>query len=201
MHTILYDCEFLTAPGAPMRFWCGPEDPDPVIAQIGAVKLSLKPPFEILDTLRLHVIPVGRAGTRLKLDPLFIRLTGITEETLDSEGLPLAEALTTLDTFSEGARLWCWGKDEFNMIAISCYVAGLTPPLPVQRFGNACQLTRRAGMPLEDIHKTRSTTLAAYYEVDHPPLRDHDGLDDARAVAYVIQHLLREGKLAQVDFT
>ncbi|MFN4101578.1 MAG: exonuclease [Pararhodobacter sp.] len=197
---IIYDCEFLTAPGAPQRFWNGPVDPDPVIAQIGAVKLSLEGEFPVLDTLRLHVLPLGRTGLREALDPLFIRLTGITEETLDAEGIGLSEALTRLEAFSDGAKLWSWGKDELNMIAVSCWIAGVTPPLPASRFGNACDLTLAAGMPLEDVHKTRSNTLAAYFGVDHPPLRAHDGLDDALGVAYTLQHLLRQGALARASF-
>ena len=48
------------------------------------------------------------------------------------------------------------------MIAISCHAAVVAPPIPVTRLGNATVLTERAGMPLEDIHKTRSNTLAAY---------------------------------------
>ena len=196
---ILYDCEFLTALGAPMRFWNGPHDPDPVIAQIGAVRLDPET-GEILDTLRLYVIPQGRTGERLALDPLFIRLTGITEETLDAEGLPLAEALARLDAFAEGGLLWSWGKDELNMIAVSCWIAGVTPPMLPARFRNACDLLLAAGMPLEDLHKTRSNTLAAYFGVEHPPLRGHDGLDDALCVAYTLQHLLREGRLSASDF-
>lgn len=194
-HAIVYDCEFLTAPGAPQRFWCGPRDPDPVIAQIGLVKLALDGDFAITDRLRLHVIPRGRDGARILLDPLFTSLTGITEEVLSEEGLPLAEALTRADRFSEGAQFWSWGKDEFNMIAISCYVAGLAPVIPVQRFGNACTLVQQAGMPYDDILQTRSNTLAAYYGLDLPELRGHDALDDALGVAHVLSHLLRRGDL------
>jgi len=197
---IVYDCEFLTAPGAPQRFWNGPTDPDPVIAQIGAARLSLDGDFPVLDTLRLHVLPMGRNGTRLALDPLFIRLTGITEETLDAEGIALADALSRLDAFADGAKLWSWGKDELNMIAVSCWIAGIAPPLAPPRFGNACDLALAAGMPLEDVHKTRSNTLAAYFGVEHPPLRAHDGLDDALGVAYTLQHLLRQGVLQRAAF-
>lgn len=195
-HALIFDCEFLTAPGAPQRFWCGPHDPDPVVAQIGAVKLGLEGDFPILDTFRAPVVPRDRHGARIPLDPLFIRLTGIDEAAIDAEGLELAQALARFDAFSEGARLWSWGKDEFNLIAISCHVQGLAPPIPAARFANAAGLLMQAGMPLEDIHKTRSNTLAAYFELDHPPLRAHDALDDARAVGFVIRHLLRQGRLA-----
>ncbi|MDW4496758.1 exonuclease [Sulfitobacter sp. D35] len=192
---IFYDCEFLTAPGAPQRFWCGPCDPDPVIAQIGAVRLGLSKDFPILEAARWHVLPRGRDGARLPLDPLFVRLTGITEAVLDAEGLPLAEALGQLDTFAGGAPFWSWGKDEFNMLAISCYVAGITPPIPATRFGNAARLLLAAGVPHDEIVQLRSDRLADHFDIAHTPLRGHDALDDAKSVAFTLQHLLRDGRL------
>lgn len=199
-HTLIFDCEFLTAEGAPSRFWCGPHDPDPVVAQLGLVRIGLEADFPLLGTLRLHVIPKDRHGSRFRLDPLFTRLTGIEEETIEKEGLPLAEALEQVKEFAAGARLWSWGKDEFNMVAISCYVQGLAPPIPATQFGNACRLLLKAGMPYEDIKKTRSNQLADYFQIAHPPLRGHDALDDALSVGYVIQALLRQQKLQPADF-
>lgn len=197
---LVFDCEFLTAEGSPSRFWCGPYDPDPVIAQIGIARLGLTDGFPILDRLRLHVAPRDRNGVPCPIDPFFTRLTGITTDVIANEGLPLAEALDRVAQFSEGARLWSWGKDEFNMIAISCYVEGIAPPIPATRFGNACHLLLKAGMPYDDLKRTRSNTLAAYYGIDHPPLRGHDALDDALSVTYVLQHLLRQGMLEPADF-
>ncbi|SDE32675.1 exonuclease [Limimaricola pyoseonensis] len=199
-HAIIYDCEFLTAEGSPSRHWNGPHDPDPVIAQIGAVRLGLERDFPLLDRLRLHVVPRDRAGHRQPLDPLFTRLTGITETVIDDEGLSLAEALARLDAFSEGLRLWSWGKDEFNMVAISCYVEGLAPPIPVSRFGNAGDLLLKAGVPLAELMTLRSNMMAAHFGVAPPGLRGHDGLDDALSVTYALQHLLREGRLEAAAF-
>jgi DNA polymerase III epsilon subunit-like protein len=87
------------------------------------------------------------------------------------------------------------------MVAISCYVQGLTPPLPATQFGNACALLLRAGMPYEDLKRTRSNKLADHFQITHPPLRGHDALDDALSVAYVLQALLRQGKLCPADLT
>lgn len=198
-HTLVFDCEFLTAEGSPSRFWCGPCDPDPVVAQIGIVKIGLEGDFPLLDTLRLYVVPRDRHGTQIALDPFFTKLTGITEKDVADEGQPLAAALERCKAFADGATLWSWGKDEFNMMAISCYVEGLTPPIPATQFGNACALLLKAGMPYEDIKKTRSNRLADYFGIDHPPLRGHDALDDALSVAYVIQELLRQEKLRLSD--
>lgn len=192
---VVFDCEFVCLEGSQRRYWCAADDPDPVIAQIGAVKLGLEDDFPILDTFMVYVVPMDRYGHRYLLDPFFTKLTGITNEQILAEGISLAEALADLDAFSEGSRFWSWGKDELNMVAISCYVAGIQPSIPASRFNNTAQLLIAAGMPIEDLAKTPSNKLAKYYDIDHTPLRGHDARDDALSVAYTLQHLLRDGKL------
>lgn len=192
---IIFDCEFLCAEGSQRRFWCGPHDPDPVIAQIGAAKLSLEGQFPILETHRSFVRPIDRFGNQFPIDPFFTRLTGITGEMIARNGIALTDALQSVDQFSDGARFWSWGKDEFNMVAISCYVEGIEPVIPAARFENAVKLLLAAGMPLEDLAKTPSNKLADYFGIDHPPLQGHDALDDALSVAYTLQYLLRAGRL------
>ncbi len=196
---IIYDCEFLTNETSPRRFWCGPTDPDPVIAQIGAARLDLTDNFEISETFSTFVSPVDRHGAKYALDPFFTQLTGITEQDIAGKGQPLEPALRAADAFSRGAKFWSWGKDEFNMIAISCYVAGIPAIIPAPRFDNVCKLISKAGMPPEDMNQVRSNTLADYYKIDHPPLKGHDALGDALSVAYALQHLLRNGSLAAAD--
>lgn len=199
-HAVIFDCEYLVVEDAQRRFWCGPHDPDPVVAQIGAVKLGLRDDFPILDRLRLYVQPRDRHGRDYAIDPFFTRLTGITPETIASVGMPLQEAIAAFDRFADGAGLWSWGKDELNLMAISCYVAGIAPTIPAARFDNACKLLLKAGMPDDDMKQTRSNQLADYYGIDHPPLQGHDALDDALSVAYALQHLLRTGKLTADAF-
>ncbi|MBN9431240.1 MAG: exonuclease domain-containing protein [Bosea sp.] len=197
---IIFDCEFLCLEGSQRRFWCAAHDPDPVIAQIGAVKLGLDGDAPILDRFSAYVRPIDRFGNRYALDPFFTTLTGITEEDIDTKGVDQSEALLALDRFSDGATFWSWGKDELNMVAISCYVAGVEPSIPAARFDNAVKLLLAAGMPIEDLARTPSNKLADYYGVQHPPLRGHDALDDALSVAYTLQHLLRTGQLQREAF-
>ncbi|WLD98654.1 exonuclease domain-containing protein [Agrobacterium leguminum] len=197
---ILFDCEFLCLEGSQRRFWCAAHDPDPVIAQIGAVRLGLEGDFPLLGTYKTYICPVDRHGERYAIDPFFTGLTGITGEIIEAEGVPLQEALSSFDSFTEGAQCWSWGKDELNMVAISCYVAGIQPPIPAGRFDNAVKLLLAAGMPVEDLAKTPSNRLADYYGVEHPPLQGHDALDDALSVSYTLQHLLRGGKLTPEAF-
>jgi len=198
---IVFDCEFLCVEGSQRRFWCAAHDPDPVIAQIGAVKLALEDDFPLLGTYRVLVRPVDRFGNWYAIDPFFTKLTGITDEAVRAEGTGLAEALAGFDSFSGGAMCWSWGKDEMNMIAISCYVAGISPAIPARRFDNAVKLMIAAGMPIEDIARTRSNELVKYYGIEHPPLQGHDALDDALSVAYTLQHLLKIGRLQPDAFS
>ncbi|TIW89385.1 MAG: exonuclease, partial [Mesorhizobium sp.] len=160
---IIFDCEFLCLEGSQCRFWCAAHDPDPVIAQIGAIKLGLEDDFPLLGKHKAYIRPVDRFGQRFALDPFFTKLTGITEEDLEAEAVTLGEALADVDRFSGGARFWSWGKDELNMIAISCYVAGIQPSIPATRFDNAVKLLIAAGMPIEDLARTPSNKLADYY--------------------------------------
>ncbi|WP_299652121.1 exonuclease [uncultured Tateyamaria sp.] len=192
---IIYDCEFATAPGAPQRFWCGPNDPDPIVFQIGAVRMSLDAPFQSLERFEVLIRPLDRTGAPLVLDPLNARLTGVTTDRLDAEGVTLAEALDRFAAFAGQDRMWAWGKDEFNMMAISCYVAGIAPPIPAHRFGNAPELFLAAGVPLDVIHGLRSNTMLDHFGLSLPDARGHDALGDARMVTEVLRHLMQEGQL------
>lgn len=197
---VLFDTEFMTVEGALGRGWFGPGDPDPVAVQIGAVRLSLSGEVAVGETVRLHVLPRGRDGAPVAVDPYLTALTGITAETVAAEGRPLAEALDALARFADGAPLWSWGKDELYLIAVSCFVAGIAPPLPASRFGNVRALMLKAGMPAEDVARTGSGGLAGYFGVAEAPLVRHDALDDALSLAWAARHLLRTGRLAPGDF-
>ena len=193
---VIFDCEFLAIEGSQRRFWCGPFDPDPVAVQIGAVRIGLTEGYPLGETLSVLIRPADRHGRPVQIDPFFTDLTGITGADLETRGVGLAEALATLDRFAQGARLFSWGKDEFHLIAISCYVAGIDPPIPATRFGNACDLALAAGMPYAAIEQTRSNRLPAYFDLETPSLRAHDATDDARAVAIAMRHLLMTGALS-----
>lgn len=200
-HTIVFDCEFLVDDGAYRRFWCGPYDPDPIVVQIGAVKLDVADTFQPIEELKLYISPVDRYGKQAEIPKFFTNLTSITPEQVASEETLLADAIATLSDFADGAKFWSWGKDELNLLAVSCYVAGIPPILPADRFDNACKLLLKAGMRYEDIQKTRSGDLASYFKLTDQQESRHDGLDDARSIAKVLQFLLDSGKLSSSDFS
>jgi hypothetical protein len=143
---------------------------------------------------------VDRFGQPTSLHPAFTRLTGITQEAVDAQGLPLGPALAAFDAFTAGATIWSWGKDELNLMAISTWIAGIPAPIAPQRFGNACSLLLRAGVPLDTVQSLRSHTLCAHFGLTPPEGRAHDALFDAQSVATVLQHLLATHHLTPADF-
>ena len=195
---IIFDCEHLTNQTSPQRFWCGPDDPDPLLVQIGAVRLSLEPPFALGETFDCIVQPVGRAGP-VAPSAFFTRLTGIDAARIAAEGRPLEDALNSFADFVNDAPIFSWGKDEITSFAPSCFVAGITSPLPAARFGNAAALLLSAGEPPETVQNLRSHTIAAHFGLPKED-RAHDGLADARSVARVLQRLLQAGRLSASDF-
>lgn len=195
----IYDCEFLTAPGAPMRFWCGPHDPDPLCVQIGAVRLSLTAPFAVSEAEGWYIIPQDRDGQVVPVDPLLTRLTGIDDAILAREGLPIAQVLTALDGFSQGGTLLSWGTDDVLTLSTSLFVQGLLSPIPAARFRNAVPLLLTAGVALEDVLKLRSNTICAYFDIEAPGTA-HDARADAASVALVLSHLLSQNRLSAADF-
>ncbi|EIM72621.1 putative exonuclease [Nitratireductor aquibiodomus RA22] len=197
---VIFDCEYLVSEGAQARYWCGPYDPDPVVVQIGAVRLILENDFAIAGEFEAIITPVDRYGRPFDLAQTFVDLTGITRERIAQQGRSLPDVLAALCKFSGKGGLWSWGKDEFNLMAISCYIAGIEPPIAAHRFDNACKLLLKAGMPYDDIRKTRSGHLPHYFNLPHAGPGRHDGLEDARAVARVLQHLLRERRLTAESF-
>ena len=197
---VIWDVEFLTDAGAPQRFWCGPRDPDPVLVQIGAVRLGVEGDFALGETFERVVVPRDRAGAVWPLSPLFTRLTGIDDARVANEGVELEPALTALAGFAGDDTIWAWGNDEIFAVGISCYLAGVVPPLAATRFGNATRLLVKAGVPEDEVVTLRSNTLCAHFGVDDGGAQAHDALGDAKSVAYVLQHFLRRGALSADDF-
>lgn len=170
------------------------------MVQIGAVKLRLTGDFAIEDAFDIHVEPRDRHRCRCAIDPFLTALTGIGDDTIDAYGTDLETALGRFAHYARDMSLWSWGKDELSLLATSCYVARIAPPIPASRFDNACKLLLRGGMAYEDIQKTPSSGLMSFFGLEGLSLRAHNAVDDARSIAIVLRHLLRSGRLTAADF-
>jgi hypothetical protein len=198
-HAIILDCEFLSAEGAPRRFWNGPFDPDPTVVQIGAWRLALDGDFALTASFSQLIRPVDRHGQPVTLDPVFAGLTGLTDARLADEGADLATALDAFTRFADGAMIWSWGKDEVQLMAISPWIAGIPAPLPPHRFGNACTLLLKAGVSYDVVQTLRSHTLCAHFGLTPPAGMAHDATHDAQGLGLALRHLLQTGLLDPDD--
>ena len=198
-HVTIYDCEFLTAPGAPSRFWCGPHDPDPLCVQIGAVRLSLVPPFAISEPVGWYVEPKDRDGNIAAVDPLLTRLTGIDDAMLAKSGVPLMAALSELDSFSNQGMLLSWGTDDVLTLSTSLFVQGQLCHIPANRFRSAVPLLVAAGEDPDTVVTLRSNTLCGYFGIESGG-NGHDARDDAASVALALRYLLSHKRLTIEDF-
>lgn len=197
---VVYDCEYLSKEGAMGRMWSGHDDPDPIVVQIGAVRLNLDDNAKIIEETKIFIRPKDRKGAVCGLDPYFIALTGITDETIAQDAVELGAALAQLDEFSGTANFWAWGKDELIALGISCFLAGIAPPIKPSRFGNLKSIFRQAGMPNTDIDATSSGEIADYYGVGNSSLSKHDALDDALSLSRALRYLMERDQVSPHNF-
>ncbi len=198
-HVILFDAEWLATADCMSRMWFGADDPDPIVVQIGAVRLALTGDYDIDDTIDILLQPRDRHGNQVTLDHWFEEFTGLSDARLATDGVPLAEGLQHFADFAGNAPIYAWGKDELMVMGNSAYLAGLPAPIPATQFGHAGHLLIKAGYPVDTINTIRSHNIGNFFDLPKRGGQAHDGLDDAIEVARAIQHLLRCGKLTPAD--
>ncbi|SMP04485.1 exonuclease [Shimia sagamensis] len=196
---VIFDTEYMSRDGAMYRVWSAANDPDPILVQIGAVLVDLQRPARVVNTLNVIVTPQDRHGRVCKLDPYFVQLTGLTDHRLDTEGVSLRDALMMLDSFSLGSDFWSWGKDELFALGISCFVQGVCPPIPAQRFFNLKSVMSSA-ISERDIANVNSAGLSQFFGLSRPTLRAHDALGDATSLSDALLHLLDANKIDRECF-
>jgi hypothetical protein len=194
----IFDCEFLTAEGAMSRLWCGVHDPDPILVQIGAIKLGLTEGLPIVAEMLEYVLPFDRLGNKAVLDPFFTSLTGIREKDLSEKGKSFRNVCQQFEAFVGEDKIWSWGKDELWALGINCFLNGYAMTLKPNQFGNAASLFLAAGIPEAELLKIRSSTLAQYYGICTKDLKAHDALDDVRSIVRALQYCCEQKK---IDFS
>jgi len=102
---IIFDTEFTTWEGAMQRRWSGPGEYRELV-QIGAVRINATT-FDVLETMELLTRPVRNPV----LSDYFIKLTGITQEQLECEGVSFAAGLQRFMEFTKGLVPWSYGGD------------------------------------------------------------------------------------------
>jgi hypothetical protein len=143
-HVTVFDCEHLTNQTSPSGSGAGPDDPDPLLVQIGAVHLSLDPPFG----LGKPSIASCARGSRRAVPPLGVLHPAHRYRRGPNwqEGVPCPRRWRASRPFTGSAPIFSWGKDEITSIAPTCFVPGSSARSRCERFGNAASLLLKAGV-------------------------------------------------------
>ncbi|PPR76034.1 MAG: hypothetical protein CFH05_00401 [Alphaproteobacteria bacterium MarineAlpha3_Bin4] len=184
---VIYDLEFTSWPGFADSGWSLPGK-HPEIIQIGAVMLDVADGFGENNSFECLVRPTVNPV----LSDYIVLLTGISQEWIERDGLPFAEALDQFKKFVEPADgMWAYGTDQ-KIIERNCRLTGISYPHAFDRSVNLRPLFTEAletQGPLPD-----SGDLLTY--MDLPPVgHAHDGLVDARSLAEAIRHLVGVGRM------
>ncbi|MDP3727403.1 MAG: exonuclease domain-containing protein, partial [bacterium] len=111
------------------------------------------------------------------LSDYFIQLTGITQSTVDAEGVGLKTALERFKNWCGGLPLYSYGTDEHVLIENSA-LANIQFPFDTGQFSDVRTVFQRRGIPAE--RYTSGTIVEAFGET--PVRRAHRAVNDARTI-------------------
>lgn len=188
---VVYDTEYTTWPDARDSAW-GHEDQHREVIQLAgrivhrARAWNEGPVFSVL--IRPVLTPVLNRHTTT--------LTGITQEQMDAEGLPMAQALERFRAFSAG--MWCVSNgNDINPIAETCGLQRILMPLNPRRFLSirrplytALDKEAKAPFPHGDYPSGRVHTLL---DLPLPTHQVHDAMHDVNSLAISIAYLEEHG--------
>lgn len=166
---IVMDTEYTTWPGARERRWKGPGERREIL-QIAAIKLDAEG-REVSRFLR-YVKPVFNPV----LSEFTIELTGITQEKVDTEGVPFAQSLREYVEFVDGLDCWCYGRDD---AIIKENAEWFDVDFHPRLYFDARALVAASG---HDPADWSSGSVHQLVGAPRPGVREHDALDDCMSL-------------------
>lgn len=192
--TVIFDTEFFSIEESYIREWQGAQDPMPAVAQIGALKVELKPGLPIVEEFVEHIIPVGRTGQEQSLTRNFQNVTGISQEAFDKVKRPLKDVIPEFAQFVGDDYMHSYGRDVDKTILPSCFASAVECPFPLWKNIDVKQfLVKTEVMTNEEANGCSSGRLAKHFGIDIPDHYEHDARQDAYSILVAYRHLLKEG--------
>ena len=181
------DMEWTSWEGAWARGWSGPGEFREVV-EIGLVTLSDDGALTEINHFQVYVRPILNPT----LSTYFINLTGITQATVDSEGVTLAAAQERMQGYLENASMdiYSHGQDGEHL-RLNCERIGIPFLFDPERFINInIAIGKFIGKPPSAY---TSSDLPAELGFD-PPGDSHTAVADCRCVAEALRALRQAGK-------
>ncbi len=193
-HFIIYDLEYTTWEGAQERSWSG-ENEFKEIVQIGALKVdqeNLEEVEQLYLTLKPRINP--------ELSEYFTKLTGITQDQIENEGIEIEDGLKQFFDFSHGHIACSNGNDQL-IIGENIGLLRKSELFPSNITFLNIDYWYYDSYP-ED-KRICSGELAEYFELDvegPDGTGVHDALYDCRSLLVTMKHILETGKQANLPF-
>ncbi|RJQ36181.1 hypothetical protein C4552_04465 [Candidatus Parcubacteria bacterium] len=168
---ILFDTEYTSWEGAMDRNWSGPNEYRELV-QIGAIRVDGRTLAETAD-----FTVYARPEKNPELSAFFMELTGISQATVDADGLRFPEAIGRFAAWVGDDPLYCWGGDR-AVLEENCRFHAMAYPLADNRHGDIRALFQAAG--ITTVGYASSTIVRAFGQ--EPARRAHDALNDARQI-------------------
>jgi len=179
---VIADLEYTAWEGAQRRDWSGPGEFREIV-QIGAVRVSA-------DGWREDAAFAALVQPTLNpvLSGYFIDLTGITNDDIAREVVPVADALRAFHDFTGGLPVLSHGRDD-TVVSGECAKKGLADPFAGHDWRDIAPAIRAVtGQVL------MSSDLPGHFGLEMPG-RAHDALADSRALRRVLAHLADTGAI------
>lgn len=175
---VIYDAEYTTWEGAHARNWSGTGEYKELV-ELGAILVETEN-FVERGSFQVLVKPVKNP----QLSHYFTRLTGIEQETVDREGVTLAEALDRFARWVGDRDLYSYGPDDAD-IKRNCELIGVRFPFGPGRCFDIRSFFRENGIPAEKYMS--STIIEAFGKKSGR--HGHDAVSDARAICDALREL------------
>lgn len=183
----ILDLEYTAWDGSAKRGWSGAKEWREIV-QIGLILVDAGQSFSECDYIEFLVNP--------KCNPIlseyFIDLTGITQETLATQGKPLADRVDTLADFGTPMQTIIFNGCDGEIFRENCIWNSIDLPWPQERLFDFRPLLSKTLMQPED--KLISSELPNLAGVDFPG-QAHSALHDCRAIAAALSAWRTAGQL------
>ena len=180
----IMDLEFTAWEGSWKRQWRGPGE-EREIVQIGALKLRNDETLPEADVLDILVKP----RINPELSEYFINLTGITQVSIEAEGMVFSKALDRLVKFfgKDTKSVYSMGHD-YMVIKSNCLLNDIAFPFNEKMFVNARELlARTVGKEVAALDSSELSTAMGF----PAPGVSHQGISDCRCIAETLRILRR----------
>jgi inhibitor of KinA sporulation pathway (predicted exonuclease) len=181
-HATIFDLEFTAWQGSMARRWLAPGEFKEVV-QIGAVKLDAES-FALLGEFEILVKP----RINPELSDYLVALTGVTNEAIAARGVDFAQAYEKFVAFADDGRIVAFGRDDL-VLADNLRLYGIADAPAMPPYANAIPWLLENGVDARGFHACDVARLCGAQFSG----REHDALEDARAVALGIKTLVRRG--------